>query len=203
MTRYAPLWQQAGSYAASQDRSLLSTIWPSGGVMGGTVSAVSNTMNLQATPGTAAVVLQAGQGVALCRWDAVADSVVTIPPAPTSNSRIDLYIIQVRDNAIDAGANNDFVFTSVQGTVAAAPVAPAVPANALALAQVTIAANIANLNAAPSRRARRRSSRAGRRPPGASTTPTTPRACPRATRCSRSRAPSTPGAAWWSRTTAW
>ena len=34
MTRYAPLWQQAGSYPASVDRGLLSTLWPAGTLPG-------------------------------------------------------------------------------------------------------------------------------------------------------------------------
>ncbi len=34
MTRYAPLWQQAGSYPAQLDRSLLGALWPAGGALG-------------------------------------------------------------------------------------------------------------------------------------------------------------------------
>jgi hypothetical protein len=148
MTRYAPLWQQGGSYAASVDRGLLSTLWPSGGVTGGAVTAVANTMTVSVAPGTVAVPLQAGQGVALCRWDAA--EVVTVATAPTTagQSRIDVIVAQVRDNALDAGANNDFVFAAVTGTAATTPTVPATPANAYAMAQVTVAANVANLNGA-------------------------------------------------------
>ena len=60
MTRLAPLWQQGGSYAASVDRILPATLWPSGGVSGGAVSAVANTMTVSVAAGTAAVPLQAG-----------------------------------------------------------------------------------------------------------------------------------------------
>ena len=78
MTKYQPLWQQAGSYAASVDRGLLGTLWPAGGVTGAAVAAVANTMQVQAAPGTVAVPMQAGQGTELCRWDAAADSTVTL-----------------------------------------------------------------------------------------------------------------------------
>jgi hypothetical protein len=150
MTKYQPLWQQAGSYAASVDRGLLGTLWPAGGVSGAAVAAVANTMQVQAQPGTVGVVMQAGQGVELCRWDAAADSTVTLSAAPPSGqSRIDVYCVQVRDNAVDAGGNNDFIFTVVTGTPAASnPATPATPANAYALANVTVPGAAANLNAA-------------------------------------------------------
>jgi hypothetical protein len=150
MTRYAPLWQQGGSYAASTDRGLMSTLWPSGGVTGGAVSAVTNTMTVSVAPGVVAVPLQAGQGVALCRWDAA-----EVPPAlaaapPSGQSRIDVIVAQVRDNALDAGGNNDFVFAVVTGTPATtgSQVAPATPTNAYAMAQVLVGPGVANLNAA-------------------------------------------------------
>jgi hypothetical protein len=108
---------------------------------------------------------------------------VTIAPAthPAGQTRVDLIVVQVRDTQIDAGANTDFIVTSVAGTPAAlgvgvetpdveapeagtkpggdeeprpplaellAGVAPAVPANALVLAQVVVPGAVANLNTA-------------------------------------------------------
>jgi hypothetical protein len=148
MARYQPLWQQAGSYAATRDRSLIAALWPQGGATGGVVSAVANTMTVSAAPGTLAVPLQSGQGCALCVWDA--NEVVTIATAPPSGqSRIDLVIVQVRDNALDAGANNDFVMAVVAGTPAASnPAVPATPTNAAVLARVLIPGAVANLNTA-------------------------------------------------------
>jgi hypothetical protein len=148
MTRYQPLWQQVGSYAASQDRSLIGSLWPSGGATGGVVSAVANTMTVSAAPGTVAVPLQSGAGCALCRWDANETPTIATAP-PTGNSRIDLVIVQVRDNALDAGANNDFIVTTVTGTPAASnPAVPATPTNALVLATVLVPGAAANLNGA-------------------------------------------------------
>jgi len=54
-------------------------------------------------------------------------------------SRKDLVIAQVRD-AAHSGANNDYVITTVQGTNAASPVDPTVPASSLVLARITIPA---------------------------------------------------------------
>jgi hypothetical protein len=105
-------------------------------------------MNVSIAPGTVAVPLQAGQGAALCRWDAA--EVVTLAAAPPSGqSRIDLVIAQVRDNALDAGGNNDFIFASVTGTPASAnPAVPTTPPNALVLYQVLVPGAVANLNTA-------------------------------------------------------
>jgi hypothetical protein len=148
MARYAPLWQQFSSYAASQDRSLIAALWPSGGLRGGAVTAVANTMTASVAPGTIAVPLQAGQGSALCMWDA--NETVTIAAAPPSGqSRIDLVVAQVRDNALDSGGNNDFIFSAVTGTAAASnPAVPAVPTNAAAVAQVLVPGAAGNLNTA-------------------------------------------------------
>jgi hypothetical protein len=149
VTRYSPLWQQANSYAASLDRALISLLTPAGaGSTGGAVTVVSGTMNVSVAPGTAIVALQAGQGAALCRWDAA--EVVTLAAAPPSGqSRVDLIVAQVRDNALDAGGNNDFIFTAVTGTPAASnPATPAVPTNAYPMAQVLVPGAAANLNTA-------------------------------------------------------
>src|SRR5215471_11711382 len=118
MTRYAPLWQQANSYPAGLDRNLLSTLWPAGGVKGGAVTAVNNTMNVSIAPGTIAVPLQGGQGDALCWWDQAEVLTLTAAP-PSGQSRVDLIVCQVRDAALDAGTNNDFVFQAIAGTPAA------------------------------------------------------------------------------------
>ena len=149
MTRFAPLWQQAGSFPAGLDRQLLGALWPFGGQgTGVAVTTVLNTMNVSISPGAVAVPLQAGQGAALCRWDAA--EVVTLAAAPASgNSRLDLIICQVRDNALDAGPNNDFIFSAVTGTPSTGfPSIPVTPANAYALAYVLVSGAVANLNTA-------------------------------------------------------
>jgi hypothetical protein len=158
MTRQQPLWQQAGSYAAVQDRVLLQTVWnalapagPGYGVQSINdfpVSLVANTMNVQIGPGTGALNLQAGNGAVVIRSDA--NEIVTLPAAPPSGqTRWDIIIATARDNAVDGGPNNDFIFTSVQGTPAASnAVVPALPVNSMLLAQVQVNGAIANLNGA-------------------------------------------------------
>jgi hypothetical protein len=146
MTRFTPLWQQAGSYAAAVDRNLMANLYAAGGATGAPPVAVTNTMNVSIPPGRAAVPLQAGANTALCAWDA-AEVVTSTAAPPAGNTRIDVVILQVRDPQLDAGVNNDFVFQVLAGApTAGTPVAPAVPANALAVCQYTVPAAVANLN---------------------------------------------------------
>lgn len=145
MTRFTPLWQQAGSYVAQVDRALMGTLWPVPAAIGSAATAVANTMNVSIPPGAIAVPLVAGQFTALCRWDAA--EVVTSPTAPAAGtSRIDQVIAQVRDPALDGGLNNDFIFTVNSGVAASSPSAPAVPNNAAVVCQYTVVGGSANLN---------------------------------------------------------
>ena len=148
MTRFAPLWQQAGSYPSQLDRGLLGALWPAGGGAGPPPAVVANTMNVTIPPGWLGVALQAGQGTAVCRWDA--NEVVTLAASPqTGQQRWDLVVCQVRDNQIDGGPNNDFIFTNVTGVAAASsPQIPATPANAALVALVLVTGGQANLNTA-------------------------------------------------------
>ena len=148
MTRFAPLWQQAASYPAQLDRGLLAALWPLGGWSGPPATTVAGTMQVSLPPGSVAVPLVGGQGTALGRWDA--PELVALAAAPPSGqSRLDLVIAQVRDNAIDGGPDNDFIFDKVTGVPAASnPALPAVPLNALAMLSVLVPGAVANLNTA-------------------------------------------------------
>jgi hypothetical protein len=141
MTRYTPLWEQQGSYAASVDRHLISTLWPAAASSGCAVSAPGGAMSVNVAAGTVAVPSQNATGSTLCVSDAVEP--VTIGAAPGAGlNRIDLVICQPRGNDLDGGANNDFIFTTVAGVPAASPAAPAAPAGSVALAQVYVGANV-------------------------------------------------------------
>jgi hypothetical protein len=145
VTRYQPLWLQAGSYAASADRQLLAALWPTAASSGGAVTPVAG-MQVQAAAGRAAVPVANPAGTVLCAWDA--PELVTLDPSPPSGTnRIDLVIVQARGNDLDGGVNNDFVVTFTKGAEAASPVAPAVPANAIALAQVAVNGGSASITA--------------------------------------------------------
>jgi hypothetical protein len=142
------LWQQAGTYPAGTDRGLLSTLWPASGSTGGAVTTVANTMTTSVAPGTAAVALTtAGALTQLCRWDA-AEVVTHAAAPPAGSSRIDLVVLQVRDNTLDAGGNNDFIFQAIAGAggTPGPGAAPAVPTNAYAMGQLTVPGGAANLN---------------------------------------------------------
>jgi hypothetical protein len=148
MTRYTPLWQQAGTYPASVDRGLLSTLWPTSGSSGGAVTTVANTMTTSVAPGTAAVALTSAANLTqLCRWDA-AEVVTHAAAPPAGSSRIDLVVLQVRDNTLDAGGNNDFIFQAIQGAggTPGPGAVPAVPTNAYPMGQLTVPGGAANLN---------------------------------------------------------
>jgi hypothetical protein len=101
-------------------------------------------MSVQAAPGDVAVPAANGTGSVLCPWDA--PEVVNLNPSPPSGTnRIDLIICQSHGQDIDGGTVDDFVITFVAGTEAASPVAPAVPAGAVALAHVKINGGAASI----------------------------------------------------------
>jgi hypothetical protein len=82
----------------------------------------------------------------LCTSTAV--ETVTLDPAPPSGTnRIDLVVCEAR-SADWGGANEDFIFTKVNGAQASSPVAPAVPAQSVAIAQVYVAGGSASVTAA-------------------------------------------------------
>lgn len=70
---------------------------------------------------------------------------VPLKAAPSANSRIDVVYVKQHETRPPMSDDSDFpVFGVAQGTAAATPVAPGVPAGALALAQVLIPAGVSN-----------------------------------------------------------
>jgi hypothetical protein len=137
MTRYTPLWEQSGSYAASVDRHLISSLWPNPASTGCALTAQAGTMTVNVAAGTVAVPSQNATGSTLCVSDAVEQVVIAAAPGSGQN-RIDLVICRPRGTDLDGGANNDFIFDTVAGVPAASPVAPAVPAGTVLLGQVLV-----------------------------------------------------------------
>jgi hypothetical protein len=137
MTRYAPQWLQASSYAAGVDRRLLGALWPLPACAGCAVTPGAG-MQVSVAAGQVAAPTPNNTGSTLCTSDA--PEPVTLIAAPAAgNNRIDLVICQPRGNDLDGGVNNDFVFSAIAGAVAASPTVPAIPAGAVALAQVYVA----------------------------------------------------------------
>jgi hypothetical protein len=118
------------------DRRLIGALWPTAAVTGMAVTAAT-AMTVNISAGQAAIPAANGTGSVLCTSDAVEQ--VTLGTAPTAGtSRIDLIVAQSRGQDLDGGANNDWLFTAVAGSAAASPTAPAVPAGAVAIAQILV-----------------------------------------------------------------
>jgi hypothetical protein len=126
-------------------------LWATTGIINTASLAVTQNspagMSVRVAPGWAAIVgdTQPNMGVYTTYNDAIA--VATITPADLTNPRIDKVCITVRD-AFYSGANNDVIINVVAGTPAGSPVAPATPANSIALATVAVAANASTITTA-------------------------------------------------------
>ena len=147
MTRYTPLWLQAGSYTAGVDRRLIAAVWPNP-VVNGCAVTVSTAMNLNVAPGSVVVASANNTGSTLCVSDAV--EVVTLDPSPGSgNNRIDVIVCTVASTDIGSGSGDAFTFGFVKGgaVTAGSEVAPTVPAGSTAIAQVRVIGGAANLSA--------------------------------------------------------
>lgn len=135
MTRFQPQWLQAGSYAASVDRRLISALWPSPASNGGAVTPTGTGMGVQAAPGQVAVPAGNGTGSVLCSWDA--PEILTLDPAPPSGvNRTDVIVCQVESADVGSVGNDEFHIAVIKGAEGAG--VPVVPANAVALAQVAV-----------------------------------------------------------------
>jgi hypothetical protein len=77
---------------------------------------------------------EADQGKYYVRNTAVVN--VAFTPAPGSDERIDLLVLQVNDPTAGGSAGDNAVFEVITGTVASSAVAPAVPDTAIPLAEV-------------------------------------------------------------------
>jgi hypothetical protein len=84
--------------------------------------------------GNAVVPLSDGT-TALISSDGVEPVTLTQPPVGGSN-RNDLIVATVRDSTVDAGTNDDFVFTAIAGVVNGG--VPATPANSIAIASILV-----------------------------------------------------------------
>lgn len=147
--RTPPLYLQAGSHSAENDRL---------GIRGmvGTEGVGSGTAELQVTqsgtPGMSVSVAagwvwvlgttSATQGMYSSYNDAATS--LTVTTANATLPRIDKVCFTVRDAAY-SGASNDCILQVVAGTAAASPVAPATPASSLVLATVAVAAGATSI----------------------------------------------------------
>jgi hypothetical protein len=142
MSLETPIWLQGGTYSARLDRSLLDVIFSEGVVdPGGSALLVAERAagandSVDVAAGAAIITGddEANQGKYYVRNTAVVN--VAFTPAPGSDERIDLLVLQVNDPTAGGAAGDDAVFEVVEGSVAGTAVAPAVPDTAIPLAEV-------------------------------------------------------------------
>jgi len=141
--RTPPSWLQNGSHPAENDRLTTQALWATTGIIKSTSLAVTPNspvgMSVIIAGGWAAIVgtTQSNMGTYVAYNDA--PTVVAITTANPTNPRIDLVCATIQD-AFYTGAQNNVIFQVVVGTPAGSPVAPALPANSIALAEVDVAA---------------------------------------------------------------
>lgn len=146
--RTPPSWLQNGSHPAENDRLTTQALYATTGIIGsGSLAVAQNgtpNMSVNIAAGWAAILGSSTttQGVYVAYNDAAVNA--AIATAPASNSRIDLVCLTVND-AFYSGSTNNIVVNVVTGTVAASPVAPATPANSIALAQVLVGTSVTSI----------------------------------------------------------
>ena len=158
--RTPPLYLQAGSHSAENDRLGIQALVQQQGVVLAPgylpQSSASKTgdlaVNQSGTPGMSVSVSAGGayingtttttQGTYFLYNDAA--TTVTLTTAPGSNTRIDLIVARIND-ATYSGASNSATLEVVTGTAAASPVAPTAPASSLILAQIAVGTNVTQI----------------------------------------------------------
>lgn len=142
MTLQTPVWLQNGTYPARIDRIFADVLFGEGvmavsaGDLRVTQRGAGANVSVDIAGGRACITGDdtADQGNYLVRNDATVNLVM--PAAPGANKRIDVVFVRVNDPAAGGPAGDNATFGYVSGVVAAAPVAPATPTSAIALAQV-------------------------------------------------------------------
>jgi hypothetical protein len=156
-----PSWQQTGSYPARLDRLTIAGLLTPAASVGpiaarsgvrpaatgaamGVIQRSPADMLVTVNPGTVfiAAVSPVG-GVYVCHNDDIFD--VTIAAADPTLPRKDLVIARVYDAVDDVGSRNEWAIEPVKGTANAVPVAPAAPAGAVVLAQITVPAGVTSI----------------------------------------------------------
>jgi hypothetical protein len=151
----APLFMQGNTYAARRLRELVGFVFDVEGVISPETGALKvgpraagANRSVDVAAGTAAILGDdaAGQGMYLAPSTAIENLPIGEPPG--SDSRIDLVIARIRDAAVTGGVSSDWLLEVLPGTVAAAPVEPALPPSAIRLGAVKVVAGTTSITAA-------------------------------------------------------
>lgn len=152
-----PYALQNASHSAALFRQAVSSLVPPGGgvITPGDLAVTQTTvasMQVQVAvgrvwiPGTEVANISGANFSTQAMYYAENESIVTLPidPADATNPRIDVAYVSVNDQAY-SGTLNQANIAIAKGTPNATPVAPTVPNNALALANIAVAANASSI----------------------------------------------------------
>ena len=143
-----PSWLQNASHPAENDRLTTQALWATTGIINTSSLAVTANspvgMSVRVASGWGAIVgdIQPNQGTYVAYNDATVT--LTIIAANPTYGRIDTVCMTVNDSYY-AGATDNVVLQVIAGTPSASPVAPTLPANSLALADVYVGAAVLSI----------------------------------------------------------
>lgn len=155
-----PAWMEAGSYAAQADRQALMALMqpdpatgafgPAGGVRPAGLAVAAQSipdMSVTVASGTAFVPASIAANAG---WVCVNNGLrtVSIAASDPTDPRIDLIAARCYDAADDVGPTSSWALEAVQGTASSSPSAPAVPANTVVLASVSVPAGATTVTSA-------------------------------------------------------
>lgn len=150
-----PLFQQANTYDAGRLRQFTAEVFdvegvirPAAGALLVAPRAAGANMSVDVSAGACVVAGddEANQGSYYCLSTAVENR--PIGAAPGADSRIDLVVARVRDASVTGGVSSDWEIEVIPGAVAVSPVEPALPASAIRLGAVLVAAGTVSIDAA-------------------------------------------------------
>lgn len=142
--RTPPSWEQNASHPAENDRLTTQALWATTGIIASTSLEVTQNsptgMSVRVASGWAAIVgtTQPNMGAYVAYNDATVT--LTITASNPTNPRIDLICATINDSYY-SGVTDDVEFQVIAGTPAGSPTPPSLPANSIALAQVTVPAS--------------------------------------------------------------
>jgi hypothetical protein len=146
--RTPPSWEQNASHPAENDRLTTQALWATTGIINETSLAVTQNsptgMSVRVASGWAAIVgtTQPNMGAYVAYNDATV--ILTITSANPTNPRIYLICATINDSYY-SGVTDNVAFQVIPGTPAGSPTPPSLPANSIALAQVTVPANASTI----------------------------------------------------------